>query len=441
MLKIAKFGGSSMADAGQYQKIRDILLSDPARRVVVVSAAGKRDKNDHKITDLLYLCHAHTQYGVDCTGIFEMITSRYLEIRDELNIQLDLETEFAALKKRLDAKSVTQDELVSRGEYFSAKLMAAYLGFQFIDAVEWVKFNFDGTVDQESSYEALRKLVILGQGAVIPGFYGLMPDGHIRTFTRGGSDITGALAAAALNADVYENWTDVSGILMADPRIVDDPQAIPEVTYDELRELSYSGAQVLHEGTIFPVREKNIPLNIRNTNAPEDQGTMIKEKFDTPSDPDRFITGITGKKDFTIISLSKRGMANQVGVLRKVLTVLERHNISVDYVPNGIDNVSVVMSTEDVAPHLYTILGEIQQEVEPDTLDVHDQIAVVAAVGRRMAFRPGVSGRLFAALGEAGINIRMINQGPDELNIIFGVDNRDFKAAIRVLYNSFVNVK
>ena len=438
MLKVAKFGGSSMADAGQYQKIRDILLSDPARRVVVVSAAGKRNKNDHKLTDLLYLCHAHIQYGVDCTGVFEMITSRYLEIRDELKIELDLETEFAALKKRLDSKSVTQDELVSRGEYFSAKLMAAYLGFLFIDAVEWVKFNFDGTVDQEASYEALRKLVVPGRGAVIPGFYGLMPDGHIRTFTRGGSDITGALAAAALNADVYENWTDVSGILMADPRIVDDPQAIPEVTYDELRELSYSGAQVLHEGTIFPVREKNIPLNIRNTNAPEDNGTMIREKFDSPADPDRFITGITGKKDFTIISLSKRGMGNQVGVLRKVLSVLERHNISVDYVPNGIDNVSVVMPTESIAPHLYTILGEIQQDVEPDTLDVHDQIAVVAAVGRRMAFQPGVSGRIFAALGEADINIRMINQGPDELNIIFGVDNKDFQSAIRVLYNSFV---
>ena len=438
MLKVAKFGGSSMADAGQYQKIRDILRSDTTRRVVVVSAAGKRDKNDHKITDLLYLCHAHTQYGVDCTGVFEMITSRYLSIRDELNIKLNLETEFAALKKRLDTKSVTQDELVSRGEYFSAKLMAAYLDFQFIDAVEWVKFKLDGTVDQESSYEALRNLVVLGKGAVIPGFYGLMPDGHIRTFTRGGSDITGALAAAALNADVYENWTDVSGILMADPRIVDDPQAIPEVTYDELRELSYSGAQVLHEGTIFPVREKNIPLNIRNTNAPEDAGTMIKEKFDTPADPDRFITGITGKKDFTIISLCKRGMSNQVGVLRKVLSVLERHNISVGYVPNGIDNVSVVVSTEDIAPYLYTILAEIQQEVEPDTLDIIDQIAVVAAVGRRMASQPGVSGRLFAALGEAGINIRMINQGPYELNIIFGVDNRDFKAAIRVLYNSFV---
>ena len=437
MLKVTKFGGSSMADAGQYRKIREILLADPSRRVVVVSAAGKRSKSDHKITDLLYLCHAHTQYGVDCTGVFEMITSRYLQIRDELGIHLDLETEFAALKQRLNAKAVTQDELASRGEYFSARLMAAYLDFKFIDAVDWVKFRLDGTVDQEASYDALRNL-IGGKGAVIPGFYGLMPDGHIRTFSRGGSDITGALAAAALEADVYENWTDVSGILMADPRIVENPQPIPEVTYDELRELSYSGAQVLHEGTIFPVREKGIPVNIRNTNAPQDPGTMIRERFDTDSDPKRFITGITGKKDFTIISLSKRGMSNQVGVLRKVLTVLERHGISVDYVPNGIDNVSVVMPTEAVAPHLYTILGQIQQEVKPDALDVHDQIAVVAAVGRRMAFRPGISGQIFAALGQAGINIRMINQGPDELNIIFGVDNRDFAEAIRVLYNSFV---
>ena len=438
MLKVTKFGGSSMADAGQYKKIRDILLADPARRIVVVSAAGKRHSKDHKLTDLLYLCHAHTQYGVDCTGVFEMITSRYLEIRDELGIQLDLESEFAELKVQLDKKAVSQDELVSRGEYFSAKLMAAYLGFRFIDSANWVKFNFDGTVDQEATYDALRKQVPINGGAVIPGFYGVMPDGHIRTFSRGGSDITGALAAAALDADVYENWTDVSGILMADPRIVDDPQPIPEVTYDELRELSYSGAQVLHEDAIFPVREKNIPLNIRNTNAPEDDGTMIQESFDGDHDPHRFITGITGKKDFTIISMSKRGMSNQVGVLHNVLSVLVRHGISVDYVPNGIDNVSVVMPTDAVAPHLYSILAEIEKEVEPDSLDVHDQIAVVAAVGRRMAFRPGISGKIFAALGEAGINIRMINQGPDELNIIFGVDNKDFKAAIRVLYNSFV---
>ncbi|MGN1025410.1 MAG: aspartate kinase [Faecousia sp.] len=436
-MKVVKFGGSSMADAGQYRKIRDILLADPERRVVVVSAAGKRNKADHKITDLLYLCYAHTQYGVDCSGVFEMIVSRYREIQRDLGLTLDLEPEFAALKQRLDAKTVTQDELASRGEYFSARLMAAYLGFQFVDAADWVKFKFDGTVDQESSYEALRGLV-RGMGVVIPGFYGLMPDGRIRTFTRGGSDITGALAAAALDADVYENWTDVSGILMADPRIVENPQTIPEVTYDELRELSYSGAQVLHEGTIFPVREKNIPLNIRNTNAPDDPGTMIQEKFQLDSDPQRFITGITGKKDFTIIAVSKRGMSSQVGVLRKILTVLERHDISVDYVPNGIDNVSVVMPTESVASSLYSILGEIQKEVEPDRLDVHDQIAVVAAVGRKMAFRPGISGQIFAALGQAGINIRMINQGPDELNIIFGVDNRDFASAIRVLYNSFV---
>ena len=436
-MKVVKFGGSSMADAGQYRKIRDILLADPERKVVVVSAAGKRNKMDHKITDLLYLCYAHTQYGVDCSGVYQMIVSRYLEIRDELEIDLDLESEFSELKRRIDAKSISQDELASRGEYFSAKLMAAYLGFRFIDAADWIKFNFDGTVDQESTYEALRSQV-WGLGVVIPGFYGLMPDGRIRTFSRGGSDITGSLAAAALDADVYENWTDVSGILMADPRIVDDPQTIPEVTYDELRELSYSGAQVLHEGSIFPVREKNIPLNIRNTNAPEDPGTIIQERFHHDADPNRFITGITGKKDFTIISLSKRGMGGEVGVLRKVLSVLERHNISVDYVPNGIDNVSVVMPTESVASSIYTIMGEIQRDVEPDTLDVHDQIAVVAAVGRKMAFRPGISGKIFAALGEAGINIRMINQGPDELNIIFGVDNRDFKKAIRVLYESFV---
>lgn len=436
-MKVVKFGGSSMADAGQYRKIRDILLADPERRVVVVSAAGKRDKNDHKLTDLLYLCHAHTQYGVDCSGVYEMITSRYREIIRDLNLDIDLEPEFAALKKRLDAKDVSQDELASRGEYFSAKLMANYLGFQFIDAADWIKFKFDGTVDQEVSYEALRNQVT-GNGVVIPGFYGQMPDGRIRTFSRGGSDITGALAAAALDADVYENWTDVSGILMADPRIVDNPQTIPEVTYDELRELSYSGAQVLHELTIFPVREKNIPLNIRNTNAPEDPGTMIQESFNTDSDPHRFITGVTGKKDFTIVSMSKRGLSSEVGYLRRVLSIFERHNISIDYVPNGIDSVSVVLPTEAVASTLYTILGEIQKELEPDELNVHDQIAVVAAVGRKMAFRPGISGQIFAALGQAGINIRMINQGPDELNIIFGVDNRDFAAAIRVLYNSFV---
>ncbi len=437
MLKVAKFGGSSMADAGQYRKIRDIIRSDPARKVVVVSAAGKRERGDHKITDLLYLCHAHIQYGVDFANIFEMITSRYLSIRDELGVTLDLETEFEALRLRLKAKEITQDELVSRGEYFSAKLMAAYLGFRFVDSADWVKFNLDGSVDQEATYRTFRGLVGMNN-VVTPGFYGVTPDGHIMTFSRGGSDITGSLAAAAMDADVYENWTDVSGILMADPRIVENPQPIPEVTYDELRELSCSGAQVLHEGAIFPGREKNSPLNIRNTNAPDDPGTMIQEHFETDADPDRFITGITGMKDFSIISMTKRGMSNQVGVLRKMLSVLERHNISVDYVPNGIDNVSVVLPTDAIAKNLYTILSEIQRDVQPDSLAVHDKIAVVAAVGRKMAFRPGISGKIFAALGEAGINIRMINQGPDELNIIFGVDNQDLNKAIRVLYNSFV---
>lgn len=436
MLKVTKFGGSSMADAGQLKKVRDIVLADKERRVVIVSAAGKRDKNDHKLTDLLYLCYAHVQYGVDCTPVFEQITSRYIQIRDELGLKLDLETEFAELKQRLDAKSISQDELVSRGEYFSARLMAAFLGFQFVDAADWITFNLNGTVDTATSYTALKKRM-KGKGIVIPGFYGAMPDGRIRTFSRGGSDITGALAAAALDADVYENWTDVSGILMADPRIVKDPQPIPEITYDELRELSYAGAQVLHEGTIAPVREKGIPVNIRNTNAPEDRGTFIREQLDEEPDPERVITGITGKKDFSVIFFSKRGMTSEVGVLRKTLSVLERHGISVDFVPNGIDTVSLVMPTSTIAPHLYTILAEIQQDVEPDTLTVIDEVAIVAAVGHRMAFKPGVSGKIFAALGKADINIRMINQGPDELNIVFAVDNKDFEQAIRVLYNSF----
>ena len=437
MLKVTKFGGSSMADAGQYRKVRDIILADPARKVVVVSAAGKRFKEDHKLTDLLYLCHAHTQYGVDCTPIFDMITSRYLQIRDELELNLDLESEFAALKARLDKKRVTQDELVSRGEYFSAKLMAAYLGYNFVDAADWVKFNMDGSVNQEASYEAFRDAAA-GQGVVTPGFYGSMPGGHIKTFSRGGSDITGAYAAAALDADVYENWTDVSGILMADPRIVDDPMTIPQVTYDELRELSYSGAQVLHEGTIFPVREKGIPVNIRNTNAPDHPGTIIQEEFEKGElVEDRFITGISGKKDFSIVHLSKRGLSNEVGLLRRILTIYERHNVSVVYVPNGIDSVSVVVETDHIEPVLYTILAEIQQEIQPDTLTVIDELAVVTAVGRHMANTPGISGKLFGALGKAGINIRFITQSPDELNIIFGVENKDFKQSIRVLYDKF----
>ena len=440
-MKVVKFGGSSMADAGQYRKVRDILLADPERRVVVVSAAGKRFGNDHKLTDLLYLCYAHVQYGVDCSSIFDMIASRYLDIRDELGLDLALEPELEALKKRIDAKDVTQEELVSRGEYFSAKLMAAYLGFQFVDAADWVMFNMDGTVNREVSYKALRNQVLLGYGAVIPGFYGAMPDGAIHTFSRGGSDITGALAAAALDADVYENWTDVSGILMADPRIVDDPQAIPEVTYDELRELSYSGAQVLHEDSIFPVREKNIPLNIRNTNQPEHPGTMIRETFEeseTERTSGSMITGIAGKKGFSVITLTKNGMSSELGAVRRILEVLERYNINVDYLPSGIDSVSLVVETGKSSPYLYQAMGDLEKEIKPDSLHLTDGMAIVAAVGRKMAFQPGSSGKIFGKLGENGINIRMITQGPEELNIIVGVDGADFEKAIRTLYDSFV---
>lgn len=438
MLKVLKFGGSSMADARQFEKVKSIVQADPARRVVIVSAAGKRFSDDHKLTDLLYLCHAHLKYGVSCDNVFDMIRSRYMEIRDDLGLQTDLETEFDALRRKMD-KGISQDELVSRGEYFAAQLMADYLGYDFLDSELWLKFNLDGTVDQETSYEALSRAAS-GRRVVIPGFYGTMPDGTIKTFTRGGSDITGALAAAALDADVYENWTDVSGFLMADPRIVSDPLPIERITYSELRELSYIGAQVLHEGTIFPVREKNIPLNIRNTNQPDHPGTMIRESFDEleESKDSSFITGIAGRKDFSVITITKNGMSNEVGTLRRILEILEKYQLVVEYLPSGIDSVSLVVAADKLRPCQYQILGEIQKNLKPDTIHVTEDMAIVAAVGRKMAFKPGISGKIFAALGENGINIRMITQGPEELNIIVGVDNKDFAGAIRVLYNSFV---
>ena len=438
MLKVLKFGGTSMADAKQMAKVRSIIEADPARRVVVVSAAGKRYKDDHKITDLLYLCHAHVQYGVSCDNIWQMIVERYLGIRDALGLTTDLEPEFAELRRRLDAKQLSQDELVSRGEYFSARLMADYLGFAFVDAALWLHFDLDGTVDKEKSYEALRRAAG-GRRVVIPGFYGVMPDGTVRTFSRGGSDITGALAAAALDADVYENWTDVSGFLMADPKIVKDPQPIERITYAELRELSYIGAQVLHEGTIFPVREKNIPVNIRNTNQPDHPGTMIREEFeDAVLSDDRFITGIAGRRNYTVITVAKTGMSGEVGAIRRMLELLEKYHLSVEYIPSGIDSVSLVLAADKVSPCLYQLMGDLQKVMRPDSIHVTENMAVVAAVGRKMAFKPGISGKIFATLGENHINIRMITQGPEELNIIVGVDATDFERAIRVLYNSFV---
>ncbi|MCI6359544.1 MAG: aspartate kinase [Clostridiales bacterium] len=437
MLKVVKFGGSSMADAKQFAKVRSIVQADPARRVVVVSAAGKRSPDDHKLTDLLYLCYAHLQYGVSCDSVFQMIADRYVSIRDECGLSTDIESELAALRAQME-RGISQDELVSRGEYFSALLMADYLGFDFLDAKLWLKFKFDGSIDQEASYEELRRLAE-GRSVVIPGFYGVMPDGRIRTLTRGGSDITGALAAAALDADVYENWTDVSGILMADPRIVENPLPIERITYNELRELSFVGAQVLHEGTVFPVREKNIPLNIRNTNDPDHPGTLIMEEFDDSEDAEhRFITGIAGKKNFSIVTIAKNGMSSTVGTFRQIFEIFESHGVSIEYAPSGIDCLSLVVSSDKVAPCLYSILGEIQKALKPDSIHVTENISIVAAVGRKMVFQPGVSGKIFATLGENGINIRMISQGSDELNIIVGVDTKDFASTIQVLYNSFV---
>ena len=365
MLKVLKFGGSSLADAQQFAKVKAIVEADESRRVVIVSAPGKRFSSDHKITDLLYLCAAHIKYGVSCEEIFDMIRTRYLEIAHDCGLKLDLNPDFDAL---------------------------------------WAK----------------------------------MPDGHIKTFSRGGSDITGALAAAALDADVYENWTDVSGILMADPRIVDDPAPIRHLTYGELRELSYIGAQVLHEGTIFPVREKNIPLNIRNTNEPEHPGTTILESIEEDTNDGSFITGIAGKKGFSVITIAKTGMSGDPGTLVRILEILAKHEVNVEYIPSGIDIISLVVESKKVSKCLYAMLGELQKEVQPNKITVTEHIAVVAAVGRKMAYRPGVSGKIFAKLGENGVNIRMITQGPEELNIIVGVEEKDFAQAIRVLYDSFV---
>lgn len=333
-----------MADAAQFKKVRAIVEADPARRVIVVSAAGKRYKDDHKLTDLLYLCHAHKKYGVSCDPIFEMIAGRYRDICAELGLGVDIESELSALRAEIE-DGMSKDRLVSRGEYFSARLMADYLGYDFLDAELWLKFSFDGSIDKEQSYENLRQLVG-SRRVVIPGFYGAMPDGSIKVLTRGGSDVTGALAAAALDADVYENWTDVSGILMADPRIVDDPDTIERITYNELRELSYMGAQVLHEGAVFPVREKNIPLNIRNTNDPGHPGTLIMESFKEELRGDRFITGIAGRKNFSIITVSKNGMSSQMGSLRLILEAFERHGVCVEYTPSGIDSVSLVVAAD-----------------------------------------------------------------------------------------------
>ena len=439
MVKAAKFGGSSLADAVQFQKVRDIVCADDTRRVVVVSAPGKRHGGDNKVTDLLYLCHAHLQYGVSCESVFAMIEDRFRDIQQGCGIPADLAPEFACIRGSM-RKGMPIDELVSRGEYLTAKLMAAYLGFDFVDAADWVTFGYDGKLDAPRSEQRLRELLAEHPRMVVPGFYGALPNGKLRLLSRGGSDITGSLAAAAADAAVYENWTDVSGVLMADPRVVPNPKPIPHITYGELRELAYMGANVLHEEAVFPVRQINIPINIRNTNAPDEAGTLICEHFDreTHEERARFITGISGHTGFSIITLRKSRLAAEPGALRSALAVFEQFGVPVEHIPGGIDSFSPVVSSEQAAPVLYDILGELHRCCAPDSLTVTDNIALIAVVGRKMASLPGVSGKIFGALGAHNVNIRMIAQGPDEINIIVGVENGDFEKAIRILYNSFV---
>ena len=436
MLKAVKFGGSSVAGAEQFRKVKAIVEADPARRIVVASAAGKRFDGDHKLTDLLYLCHAHLTYGVSCDEIMDSIEKRFADIRRELGIAYDVEADVRALRARL-TKDMGVDELVSRGEYFTSKLLADYLGYTFVDAKDCVFFGFDGQVEREKSYAAIRKAVEEYGRIVIPGFYGMSPTGKIRVMSRGGSDITGALAAAAADADVYENWTDVSGILMADPKIVKDPRPIPRITYGELRELAFMGASVLHEESVQPVKEKGIALNIRNTNAPDAPGTMIVDRVEEESGKEeRFITGIAGRRNFTIITVFKHNM-NTCETLRRTLEILDRYKASVEHITLGLDSFALVSSTAALGDAVYDVVNEIQKTCQPDDVQISDGIALVAAVGRKMPFRPGVSGKLFKALGDNGINIRTIAQGADETSIIVGVENKDFESAIRVLYDGF----
>ena len=435
MLKVAKFGGSSVAGAEQFRKVKSIIEADPARRVVVVSAAGKRSADDHKLTDLLYLCHAHLSYGVSCDDILQTIEGRFAEIRTELGLRFDAEGEMKKLAAGL-SRDTSVDELVSRGEYYTARLMAEYLGYRFVDAADCVFFGYDGQIDRDRTDRAIAEALSAHGRILIPGFYGRLPTGKIKVMSRGGSDITGALAAAAAGADVYENWTDVSGILMADPRIVPDPRPIEKVTYAELRELAFMGASVMHEESIEPVKEKGIALNIRNTNRPDDPGTLIVGDALDRDDGERFITGIAGKRDFTIITVTKRDM-NANHTLCQALEIMDRYHAPVEHITLGLDSFALVSGTNAMGDALYDVLADIRKTCRPDDVRVQEDIALVAAVGRKMSSRPGISGRLFKALGDAGVNIRTIAQGADELAITVGVDNKDFETAIRVLYNGF----
>ncbi|MGO4860564.1 aspartate kinase [Atopobiaceae bacterium LCP21S3_F11] len=435
MIKVAKFGGSSVADAGQFKKVRDIVRADHDRRFVVVSASGKRFPSDNKITDLLLLVNAHIAYHVDCTALLKDIEQRYVDIAEELGLKYPIARKFEEFSAVI--KSLSPEYIVSRGEWFTGQLMAEYLGIPFLDAADVMVFHHDGTVDMTRTATRVNDAVARLGTFVLPGFYGSTVDGTIKLFQRGGGDITGAILARCLDAGVYENWTDVSGFLAADPRIVEKPRSIKRITFDEMRELSYMGASVLQEEAIFPVREANIPIQIKNTNDPEARGTVIRESA-AERELEHLITGIAGKKDFLAVHVQKAHMSNAVGFVRRALSVFERYGVSVEHIPTGVDSFGIVVNGADVKDTIYSIVNDLQQELKPDSVNIVDQLALISVVGRNMSRRAGTSGRIFGALGEAGINIRMITQSSQEISIILGVNNSDFDRAIRVIYDKFV---
>lgn len=432
---ITKFGGSSLADANQFKKVKDIIISDPARRYVVPSAPGKRNSKDTKITDLLYLCHAHVSAGISLDDVFNHVKDRYLGIVNDLKLDFNMEEHLDIVKNDLE-NGASSDYAASRGEYLNGLILANYLGFEFVDAKEVIVFNNDGCLDTIATNSALSTKLSKISKAVIPGFYGADKDGNIVTFSRGGSDVTGALVASSINANLYENWTDVSGFLMADPRIVTNPKPISKITYTELRELSYMGASVLHEDAIFPVRKVGIPINIKNTNKPQDKGTFIVKDSEC-NDDNNTITGIAGKKDFTVISITKALMNSELGFCRKLLSILEQHNISFENMPSGIDTVCLVISDSQLKHKKEAVLEEIKRTCNPDSIDVHPNMAMIATVGRGMAKQKGVAAKIFTALSEAQVNIRMIDQGSSEMNILVGVENDNFEKGISAIYKAF----
>ncbi|MBN1776799.1 MAG: aspartate kinase [Clostridiales bacterium] len=433
---VAKFGGSSLSDAGQYQKVRNILLMDKRRVYVVPSAPGKRHAEDDKVTDMLYTAHRLHCAGGECNDLFGRIRDRYQTITDALHVDLDLEAEFRRIRQDIDG-GANCDYCASRGEYLNGLLLSKYLGFQFIDPRDAIFFNENGMLDTERTNEVLGEALRKVENAVVPGFYGSAPDGTIRTFSRGGSDITGAVVARAADADVYENWTDVSGFLMADPRIVRDAQVIHSLTYKELRELSYMGATVLHQESVFPVQRAGIPTNIRNTNHPHHIGTMITVTPEAKG-AEHIITGIAGRTGFSVISVEKAMMNIERGFGRKVLQAVEETGLNFEHLPTGIDSLCVVLETEQLDPVRDRVKARIMELTNPDTIDIQDDMGLITTVGRGMVHNPGTAARLFGALSHANVNVRMIDQGSGELSILVGVDSSDFETAIQAIYREFV---